>query len=114
MDYVEEGRNAEVFENFRKWPNVRPEDLLDSLVSSRSYHLEFIEERSPRFSILSGRGIHPPDVVKLIAGLISSSFWKADFSPIRTLEIYASSRRAAGFLRFRMVGRISPASDHDD
>ncbi len=112
MDYVQEGRNAEVFsENFRKWPNVHVPKIYWTHSSPRVLTMEFIEgTKVLDFQSLSERGIHPPDVVKLIARtylkqLLEDGFFHADPHP-GNIRIMPDGRLA--FFDFGMVGRISP------
>jgi predicted unusual protein kinase regulating ubiquinone biosynthesis (AarF/ABC1/UbiB family) len=69
MDYVQEGQNAETFRaNFRKWPQIYVPTIYWSHSSPRVLTMEFIGgTKVVDLQTLNERGIHPPDVIKLIA-----------------------------------------------
>jgi predicted unusual protein kinase regulating ubiquinone biosynthesis (AarF/ABC1/UbiB family) len=112
MDYIQEGRNADVFrENFRKWPEVHVPRIHWELSSPRVLTMEFIDgTKLLDLEGLRARGIDPPEVVKLVARtylkqLLEDGYFHADPHP-GNLRIMADGRLA--FFDFGMVGRISP------
>lgn len=112
MDYVQEGRNAEVFdEKFRRWRDVYVPRIYWSHTSRRVLTMEFIEGlKVLEIDALKARGIEPPEVVKLIARtylkqLLEDGFFHADPHP-GNLRVMADGRLA--FFDFGMVGRITP------
>jgi predicted unusual protein kinase regulating ubiquinone biosynthesis (AarF/ABC1/UbiB family) len=112
MDYVQEGRNAETFRaNFSRWREVYVPVIHWSHVSPRVLTMEFIEgTKVLDLQSLTDRGIHPPDVVKLIARtylkqLLEDGFFHADPHP-GNLRVMSDGRMA--FFDFGMVGRITP------
>ncbi len=112
MDYVQEARNAEVFrDNFRKWREVHVPAIYWSHSTSRVLTMEFIEGlKVVDLDGLRERGIHPPDVVKLIAKtylkqLLEDGYFHADPHP-GNLRIMPNGKLA--FFDFGMVGRITP------
>lgn len=112
MDYVQEGRNAETFRShFQKWQDVYVPRIYWSHTAIRVLTMEFIEgTKVLDLEAQRARGIHPPDVVKLIARtylkqLLEDGFFHADPHP-GNLRIMADCRLA--FFDFGMVGRITP------
>jgi predicted unusual protein kinase regulating ubiquinone biosynthesis (AarF/ABC1/UbiB family) len=112
MDYVQEGHNAETFrEHFSKWREVYVPQIYWSHVSPRVLTMEFIDgTKVLDLQTLNDRGIHPPDVVKLIARtylkqLLEDGYFHADPHP-GNLRIMDDGRLA--FFDFGMVGRITP------
>jgi predicted unusual protein kinase regulating ubiquinone biosynthesis (AarF/ABC1/UbiB family) len=112
MDYVQEGRNAETFrDNFRKWREIHVPRIYWSHVSPRVLTMEFIGgTKVLDLQTLNDRGIHPPEVVKLIARtylkqLLEDGYFHADPHP-GNLRVMDDGRMA--FFDFGMVGRISP------
>ncbi len=112
MDYVQEGRNAETFrKNFSKWRDVYVPTIHWSHVTPRVLTMEFIEgTKVLDLQTLDDRGIHPPDVVKLIARtylkqLLEDGYFHADPHP-GNLRVMEDGRLA--FFDFGMVGRITP------
>ena len=112
MDYVREGHNAETFrDHFRKWREVYVPRIYWSHVSPRVLTMEFIGGAKVNdLPALRGRGIDPPDVVKLIARtylkqLLEDGFFHADPHP-GNLRVMDDGRLA--FFDFGMVGRITP------
>lgn len=112
MDYLQESKNAETFRaNFKKWPQVYVPRIYWSHTSVRVLTMEFIPgSKVSDIEGLTGRGIHPPDVVKLIARtylkqLLEDGFFHADPHP-GNLRVMPDGRLA--FFDFGMVGRISP------
>ncbi len=112
MDYIQEGRNAESFrDNFKKWTTVHVPKIHWSHCSPRVLTMEFIEgTKVLDLQSLEDRGIHPPDIVKLIARtylkqLLEDGYFHADPHP-GNLRIMPDGRLA--FFDFGMVGRITP------
>lgn len=112
MDYIQEGRNADVFRtNFREWPEVHVPTIHWSLSSARVLTMEFIEgTKLLDLQTLRERGIDPPTVVKLVARtylkqLLEDGYFHADPHP-GNLRIMPDGRLA--FFDFGMVGRITP------
>ena len=112
MDYIQEGRNAEAFrDNFKKWTTVHVPKIHWSHCSPRVLTMEFIEgTKVLDLQSLEDRGIHPPDIVKLIARtylkqLLEDGYFHADPHP-GNLRIMPDGRLA--FFDFGMVGRITP------
>jgi predicted unusual protein kinase regulating ubiquinone biosynthesis (AarF/ABC1/UbiB family) len=112
MDYVQEARNAEAFRaNFRKWREVYVPAIYWSHVSPRVLTMEFIGgTKVTDLESLAARGVHPPEVVKLIARtylkqLLEDGFFHADPHP-GNLRLMEDGRLA--FFDFGMVGRITP------
>lgn len=111
MDYVKEGRNAEVFrQHFISWPNVYVPTIYWTHVSSRVLTMEFIDgTKVTDLDELRARNIPPPSVVHLIAKtylkqLLEDGFFHADPHP-GNLRVMYDGRLA--FFDFGMVGRIS-------
>jgi predicted unusual protein kinase regulating ubiquinone biosynthesis (AarF/ABC1/UbiB family) len=111
MDYVQEGHNAETFrDNFRGWREVYVPKIHWSYVTPRVLTMEFIDgTKVLDLQTLRERGIHPPDVVKLIARtylkqLLEDGYFHADPHP-GNLRVMFDGRLA--FFDFGMVGRIT-------
>lgn len=112
MDYVQEAHNAEIFRaNFRKWREVYVPTIYWSHSSTRVLTMEFIGGlKVLDLQSLEERGIHPPDVIKLIARtylkqLLEDGYFHADPHP-GNLRVMDDGRMA--FFDFGMVGRITP------
>ena len=112
MDYVQEGHNAETFHgNFRKWREVYVPRIHWSHVSPRVLTMEFIGGTKVNdLESLTARGIHPPNVINLIARtylkqLLEDGYFHADPHP-GNLRVMEDGRLA--FFDFGMVGRITP------
>ncbi|MBS1812195.1 MAG: AarF/ABC1/UbiB kinase family protein [Acidobacteria bacterium] len=112
MDYAKEAQNAETFrQNFRKWAEVYVPAIYWSHSATRVLTMEFIGgNKVLDLEELRERGIHPPDVIKLIAKtylkqLLEDGFFHADPHP-GNLRVMPDGRMA--FFDFGMVGRISP------
>jgi predicted unusual protein kinase regulating ubiquinone biosynthesis (AarF/ABC1/UbiB family) len=112
MDYLQEGRNAEVFrENFKDWPDVHVPRIWWSHSSPRVLTMEFIEgTKLLDLPGLAARGIDPPAIVRLVARtylkqLLEDGYFHADPHP-GNLRIMPDGRLA--FFDFGMVGRITP------
>jgi predicted unusual protein kinase regulating ubiquinone biosynthesis (AarF/ABC1/UbiB family) len=111
MDYVKEGQNAETFRtNFRRWREVYVPTIYWTHSNRRVLTMEFIEgAKVLDLDTLAAQGVHPPDVVKLIARtylkqLLEDGFFHADPHP-GNLRVMRDGRLA--FFDFGMVGRIS-------
>ncbi|MFN7926979.1 MAG: AarF/ABC1/UbiB kinase family protein [Blastocatellia bacterium] len=112
MDYGKEANNADTFRNnFRKWPEIHVPAIYRSHSATRVLTMEFIDgNKVLDLDDLSARGIHPPDVVKLISKtylkqLLEDGFFHADPHP-GNLRVMPDGRLA--FFDFGMVGRITP------
>ncbi len=112
MDYVQEGHNAETFrDNFRKWREIYVPTIYWSHASSRVLTMEYIGgTKVTDLESLTARGVHPPNIVKLIARtylkqLLEDGFFHADPHP-GNLRVMDDGRLA--FFDFGMVGRITP------
>ena len=112
MDYLQEGRNAETFQdNFRKWREVYVPKIYWSHASPRVLTMEFIGGTKPlELQTLRDRGIDPPEIVRLISRtylkqLLEDGFFHADPHP-GNLRVMDDGRLA--FFDFGMVGRITP------
>ena len=112
MDYVQEGRNADVFRaNFREWPEVHVPQIHWSLSSPRVLTMEFIDgTKLLDLAGLRARGIDPPEIVRLVARtylkqLLEDGYFHADPHP-GNLRVMPDGRLA--FFDFGMVGRITP------
>jgi predicted unusual protein kinase regulating ubiquinone biosynthesis (AarF/ABC1/UbiB family) len=113
MDYIQEGRNAETFRaNFRKWPEIYVPTIYWSHSSPRVLTMEYIGGlKVLDLQSLNERGVHPPDVIKLIARtylkqLLEDGYFHADPHP-GNLRVMDDGRLA--FFDFGMVGRITAA-----
>ena len=111
MDYVQEGHNAETFQdNFRRWREVYVPKIHWSHVSPRVLTMEFIDgTKVLDLQTLNDRGIQPREVVKLIARtylkqLLEDGYFHADPHP-GNLRVMEDGRLA--FFDFGMVGRIT-------
>lgn len=111
MDYVQEAQNAETFRaNFRKWREVYVPTIYWSHSSPRVLTMEFIGgTKVTDLETLRNGGIHPPDVIRLIARtylkqLLEDGYFHADPHP-GNLRVMDDGRMA--FFDFGMVGRIS-------
>ena len=112
MDYLQEGRNAEVFrDNFQSWPEVHVPKIWWSHSSPRVLTMEFIEgTKLLDLATLTARGIDPPTIVRLVARtylkqLLEDGYFHADPHP-GNLRVMPDGRLA--FFDFGMVGRITP------
>jgi len=112
MDYVQEGRNADLFRsNFRDWAEVHVPAIHWKLSSPRVLTMEFIEgTKLLDLAGLRARGIDPPVVVRLVARtylkqLLEDGYFHADPHP-GNLRVMPDGRLA--FFDFGMVGRITP------
>ena len=112
MDYIQEGRNADVFrENFQKWSDVHVPRIYWDFSSPRVLTMEFIEGTNLLdLAGLRERGIDPPQVVRLVARtylkqLLEDGYFHADPHP-GNLRVMPDGRLA--FFDFGMVGRITP------
>ena len=112
MDYLQESQNAERFrDNFRNWREIHVPQIYWSHTTPRVLTMEFIGGNKVNdVPALVVRGIHPPDVVKLIARtylkqLLEDGYFHADPHP-GNLRIMEDGRLA--FFDFGMVGRITP------
>ncbi|MFN6204370.1 MAG: ABC1 kinase family protein [Acidobacteriota bacterium] len=112
MDYIQEGRNADVFRaNFRSWSEVHVPTIHWKLSSPRVLTMEFIEgTKLLDLAGLRAPGSDPPDVVRLVARtylkqLLEDGYFHADPHP-GNLRIMPDGRLA--FFDFGMVGRITP------
>jgi predicted unusual protein kinase regulating ubiquinone biosynthesis (AarF/ABC1/UbiB family) len=112
MDYIQEGRNADVFrENFQKWSDVHVPRIYWEFSSPRVLTMEFIEGTNLLdLAGLRERGIDPPQVVRLVARtylkqLLEDGYFHADPHP-GNLRVMPDGRLA--FFDFGMVGRITP------
>ncbi|NCY17014.1 MAG: hypothetical protein EBX39_09635, partial [Actinobacteria bacterium] len=88
MDYVQEGRNADLFRsNFRDWAEVHVPAIHWKLSSPRVLTMEFIEgTKLLDLAGLRARGIDPPVVVRLVARtylkqLLEDGYFHADPHP---------------------------------
>ena len=112
MDYGKEANNADIFrQNFSKWDNIHVPAIYRSHSATRVLTMEFIDgNKVLDLADLNARGIHPPDVVKLISKtylkqLLEDGFFHADPHP-GNLRVMPDGRLA--FFDFGMVGRITP------
>ncbi|HEX4948873.1 MAG TPA: AarF/ABC1/UbiB kinase family protein [Blastocatellia bacterium] len=112
MDYAKEANNADTFRNnFQHWKDVYVPVIYRSHSATRVLTMEFIEgDKVLELDALQARGIHPPDVVKLISKtylkqLLEDGFFHADPHP-GNLRVMPDGRLA--FFDFGMVGRITP------
>jgi predicted unusual protein kinase regulating ubiquinone biosynthesis (AarF/ABC1/UbiB family) len=112
MDYVQEGRNAEIFDaHFRKWRDVYVPVIYWTHVSPRVLTMEYIGgTKVLDLQTLRERGIEPSAVIKLIAKtylkqLLEDGYFHADPHP-GNLRVKDDGRLA--FFDFGMVGRITP------
>jgi predicted unusual protein kinase regulating ubiquinone biosynthesis (AarF/ABC1/UbiB family) len=111
LDYEQETRNAEVFQNnFARWREVYVPRIHHLLSTRRVIVMEFIEgHKVTDVELLTAAGHNPAEVVRLLARtylkqLLEDGFFHADPHP-GNLRVMADGRLA--FFDFGMVGRLS-------
>ncbi|REJ75291.1 MAG: AarF/ABC1/UbiB kinase family protein [Acidobacteria bacterium] len=112
MDYVSEGRNAEIFrENFNSWTNIHVPKIHWEFVTSKVLTMEFIHgTKVVDLEGLKARSVAPEKVNRLLIRtylkqLLEDGFFHADPHP-GNLLVMPDGRLA--FFDFGMVGRITP------
>jgi predicted unusual protein kinase regulating ubiquinone biosynthesis (AarF/ABC1/UbiB family) len=111
LDYEQEARNAEVFQNnFARWKEVYVPRIHRLLSTRRVIVMEFIEgHKVTDVEQLAAAGQNPTEVVRLLARtylkqLLEDGFFHADPHP-GNLRVMSDGRLA--FFDFGMVGRLS-------